>query len=404
MKEEVNKEDGNALCARCQVVITCLPNDISRCDCNKVKLTAEEYRYINSQYQECVCNRCLEDLKNEYHAKHHFNRPDNSIIRKYNSLFIGALLMSQWAFSQVYPPGVGQPGTTAMHKDSSAFVNWASLCSVERGFMDISDESLGLASAGDTDLALGKAQSNGVLSLGDGGKAICAFPLPIMDGPGPDFAVFENSFDDSFLELAFVEVSSDGQNFYRFPAHSLSDTLQQTASFGATDPTKLHHLAGKYRGGYGTPFDLADLGQITNLNTNAISHVRVVDVVGSISNSYASRDSQGRKINDPWPTPFPSGGFDLDAIGVIHENTAAGIPDLSADPFVRLWPNPVVSGSRVYVHSQQIVSKILVYDQLGREVLRTDQGFFDSAAMPSGAYILQIEMPSAKVYKHLVIL
>jgi hypothetical protein len=36
-------------------------------------------------------------------------------------------------------------------------------------------------------------------------------------------------------------------------------------------------------------------------------------------NNYASCDSQGHQINDPWPTPFPTGGFDLDAVGVIHQ-------------------------------------------------------------------------------------
>jgi hypothetical protein len=49
--------------------------------------------------------------------------------------------------------------------------------------------------------------------------------------------------------------------------------------------------------------------------------VRVVDVVGSIDPAYARRDSDGRIVNDPWPTDFPiigNGGFDLDAIGVFH--------------------------------------------------------------------------------------
>ena len=37
-----------------------------------------------------------------------------------------------------------------------------------------------------------------------------------------------------------------------------------------------------------------------------------------MNNLYASYDSQGNIINDPFPTPFETGGFDLDAIGVIH--------------------------------------------------------------------------------------
>ena len=36
-------------------------------------------------------------------------------------------------------------------------------------------------------------------------------------------------------------------------------------------------------------------------------------------NDYSRCDSQGHQINDPWPTNFPTGGFDLDAVGVINE-------------------------------------------------------------------------------------
>ena len=35
--------------------------------------------------------------------------------------------------------------------------------------------------------------------------------------------------------------------------------------------------------------------------------------MGSISEGQATRDSRGGIVNDPFPTPFPSSGFDLDA-------------------------------------------------------------------------------------------
>ena len=193
-------------------------------------------------------------------------------------------------------------------------MNWATTCFLSRGLQDISNSILGLASSGDSSMALGKAQNNGAVSLGDGGFAICTFPFLIADGPGYDFAVFENSFDDSFLELAFVEVSSDGINFYRFSSHSKTDTINQTSTFGLTDATKLNNLAGKYRGGFGTPFDLSELYKKQGLNIQAITHIKIKDVVGSLQKPYATFDSFNNKINDPWPTPFPSSGFDLDAI------------------------------------------------------------------------------------------
>ena len=46
-----------------------------------------------------------------------------------------------------------------------------------------------------------------------------------------------------------------------------------------------------------------------------------------------------QKINDPWPTPFPSSGFDLDAVGVIHQNTTSQI-DIDENYFTLSYPNP----------------------------------------------------------------
>lgn len=219
-----------------------------------------------------------------------------------------------------YPPAAGQAGSTAIRNDSSIIIGWATSCEVLRGPMDISSPEGGNASFGNPEEATGFAEGNPsqVISLGDGGSAILTFDGKIFNGPGPDFAVFENSFSDDFLELAFVEVSSDGINFFRFPSVSLTDTAIQVGPFGTLDPTKIHNLAGKYRGGFGTPFDLEDLNGIPELDLNAISHIKVIDVVGCIQAPYASRDSQGNIINDPWPTRFYSSGFDLDGVGVIH--------------------------------------------------------------------------------------
>ena len=131
--------------------------------------------------------------------------------------------------------------------------------------------------------------------------------------------MFENSINDSFLELGFVEVSSDGTNFFRFAAVSLTPTDTQVGTFGSVDPTNLYNLAGKYRRGFGTPFDLAELSGTPGLDLQRVSHVRVVDVIGSIDPLYATYDSQGHKVNDPWPTDFETGGFDLDAVCVLHQ-------------------------------------------------------------------------------------
>lgn len=242
-----------------------------------------------------------------------------------------------------FAPVVGFPGTTAIHWDSSAFVSWATGCNIQRGLRCVAVPDSGYASIGDSSAAIGPATQHGVVSLGDGGIATLTFARPIVNGDGFDFAVFENGFFAgspvlAFLELAFVEVSSDGQHFVRFPAtDNIQDTVQNSSN--PIDGSYLNNLAGKYTYGYGTPFDLDELKDSAGLDVNNITHVRIIDVVGSIDPQYGSYDSRGRIVNDPYPTNYPSSGFDLDAVGVINQKNAAGIGQL-ADGIVNVYPNP----------------------------------------------------------------
>ena len=238
-----------------------------------------------------------------------------------------------------YAPPVGQQGSTAIHKDSSVFLGWASNAVIERGWQNIADTSLGKTTAGNDTSATGKSGINGTVSLGDGGMATLTFNGVLFDGVGADFVVFENSFDGLFLELAFVEVSSDGVNFFRFDAVSLTDTTIQTTGFGNTDATNIYNLAGKYKAQYGTPFDLNELAGTAGLDINNITHVKVIDVIGNIAEPFVNFDSQINPINDPWPTPFPVGGFDLDAIGVINF-TPTSVNEFTDEIILSFYPNP----------------------------------------------------------------
>jgi hypothetical protein len=188
----------------------------------------------------------------------------------------------------------------------------------------------------DTSQALGPSNalqdSSSVVSLGDGGSIILSFASPIVNGSGADFSVFENGFasgsaGQGFLELATVAVSSDGTNFFTFPDVSLTQTQTQVGAFGTLDPTNLYDLAGKTFAGVGTDFDLQELAGVSPLlNINDIQYVKVTDVVGSINPAYGTYDSEGNLINDPWPTPFASSGFDLDAIAVLNDVASAPEP------------------------------------------------------------------------------
>ena len=221
-------------------------------------------------------------------------------------------------FRSQFAPAAGQVGTTAIHKDSSSFVNWATTCSVTLGPEDISDPQSNIVSTGNSTMTVG-FPGNGTVSLGDGGTAVLTFQRKIINGPGWDFAVFENSFSDHFLELGYVEVSSNGFDFVRFPPTSLTQDTAQIDAFGSVNAEKINNLAGKYRANYGTPFDLEDLINEPSIDVNAISHVKIIDVIGSLDSNYCNFDIFNNKINDPWPTAFPSSGFDLDAVGIINE-------------------------------------------------------------------------------------
>ena len=137
-----------------------------------------------------------------------------------------------------------------------------------------------------------------VLSLGQGGSIVLGFtPRAIVDGPGPDFIVFENPFwaGDSessvFAELGRVAVSADGETWFEFDCQS--EELPPAFCTGYT-PTQRYtadqDLDPELSGG--DVFDLSDLG------LNEVRFVRITDM--SLSGE------------------TPSAGFDLDAVGLIH--------------------------------------------------------------------------------------
>jgi len=220
------------------------------------------------------------------------------------------LSLSVSSMAGPYPPEAGQPGSTAIHMDDPALVAWAA------GYKDYTAGSTVDATWQTPEKALGKASGTpyDVVSLGRGGHIILTFDPPIKGGEGWDFAVFENSFSDTFLELAYVEVSSNGQDFVRFDSISL--TPEPIGGFGSVDPTDIDGLAGKYRQGYGMPFDLQDLSGKPevlsgDVDLDHIAYVKVIDIVGDGT----CLDSSSHVIYDPYPT-VGSAGFDLDAIGV----------------------------------------------------------------------------------------
>lgn len=317
-----------------------------------------------------------------------------------NYLFLALfILLNLTIKAQSFAPPVGQEGTTAIHRDSGLFTSWATGVTVVRGPQNIINPTGDLASMGLPENATGK--SNGqIVSLGDGGTAILTFETPIANGDGFDFAIFENSFSNTFLELGFVEVSSDGENFFRFPSHSQTQTDTQVGGFGNIDATYIHNFAGKYKASYGTPFNLDDVANNSLLNKAAITHVKIIDVIGTIDPVYATYDSHGNIVNDPYATPFSSSGFDLDAIGVINEKVL-GVNDLILKNRIIMHPNPATS--KFYVSEVGVVS---VYTFSGGLVLKQNINdtrtpvFIDQ--LNSGIYLVQLQTVTGTITQKLV--
>lgn len=254
--------------------------------------------------------------------------------------FVATFLILSSSLLQAGPfsPAANQPGTDAISKDYPRITRWANQVVEYTAGEDVDTQWQ------DSTQALGEVSGMAfdVVSLGRGGTITLGFSEPIRDISGPDFLVFENSFSHRFLELAFVEVSSDGINFARFPSRSL--TAVSVGSFGETDPTNIDGLAGKFIGGFGTPFDLNVLRGHANLDVDSITQIRLIDIAGD----GRSQDSHGDPIYDPFPT-FGSAGFDLDGIAVIDAPPLSVVHlKESSENFEITWALDPNSSHRLY--------------------------------------------------------
>lgn len=222
------------------------------------------------------------------------------------------------------------------------------------------DPTRGLGPADGLTVSLGDLDAAQIAANVQPGSITLTFQTPIVDGPGPDFAVFENAgtfFSDPYIfaELAYVEVSSDGRVFARFPSTSLNTEPDDNGvldpneldvpfgrNFAGLDTTNVDNLAGIHPTGFGTPFDLTELEHLPVVrrflvDLNNIRYVRLVDIPGN----GAFEDDLGNPILDTWPTTG-GGGFDLDAVGIINTvpepaTVATGLLVLAAWAIARRW-------------------------------------------------------------------
>lgn len=308
-----------------------------------------------------------------------------------------------------YEPQAPLSGHGAIHRTDVQIKAWANHAVFNPGWIQITDTTLGRVNVTNTQNGTG-APDFLVTSLGDSGVITFTFKHPIINGLGPDFVVFENGIPNlvndslAFLELAFVEVSSNGIDFVRFPAISNTQDAIQMRNDSFLNAINIHNLAGKYLANWGTPFDLEELSGNGLVNINNITHIRLIDVIGILDEGIGSRDSNGKLINDPFPTPFPTGGFDVESIGVLHnKDTTTGINELAIQNAV--YPNPakdkimintsfssITKASLFSLHGQQIMDNMPLNQEISIQHL-----------IP-GTYYLMLqgknETATIKVVKH----
>ena len=224
------------------------------------------------------------------------------------------------------PTETSHPIDAAIPSNSPLFTEWADQIDASRTFFaprgSTTISPTGVNSLGDLDATQ--------ISAGDPvGYLTVTFPKGVRNGVGADFAVFENGFaygspNGLFAELAYVEVSSNGVDFARFPSISTNVApVTGSGAFAGFDMSNVYNLAGKHAGGFGTPFNLDDLLADPlvadgTVNLASIQYVKLVDIPGN--GSYL--DSLGNPILDNWLTTG-SGGFDFrlpvgQGVGVLH--------------------------------------------------------------------------------------
>jgi len=173
------------------------------------------------------------------------------------------------------------------------------------------------------------AGSLDVVSLGTDGSITVAFTdNRIVDGPGPDFTVFENPFNSPglgiFTEVGVVAASADGVNFVEFPhGQDLSGLAGRTPVYANADTNEIDPRDPTVSGG--DQFDLATIGLASAL------YLRITDPGAAIDD-----------VGNHFPTPgVGKSGFDLDAVVAIHsENTCAACCDADGNGMVK--PNDVL--------------------------------------------------------------
>jgi hypothetical protein len=219
-----------------------------------------------------------------------------------------------------------------------------------------------------------------ILSLGYGGEIVLRFAEPIVDGPGPDFTVFENAFyytlggrEKIYAEPAEVSVSRNGVSFaaYSYDPQTLEGLAGTRPTYGDQNPYD-PRVSG------GNSFDLAELG------IDSVLYIKIRDVVSIIVNN----------VSHPYWDPTLS-GFDLDAVLALPLAGRSGVTVASGASIAapQLTPNPAATHLAVTTGDARSLRLIDVHGRVLRDVaceIGQRSVVLDVRELAVGAYVVEV--------------
>lgn len=225
-----------------------------------------------------------------------------------------------------------------------------------------------------------------ICSIGLGGEIIVGFKgMDIVDGPGPDFTVFENAFFNPvtnriFAEPAQISVSEDGIKWIAFPFDSV--TLKGCAGItpihGNEDPLN-PAVSG------GDKFDLSDLGLMK------VRYIKIKDTCRLLLNN--------PKL--PYYDPIIS-GFDLDAVVGLHlryQQQTASLNDGTDDEQI------IQMGKMLRIQTKDEFSGEMI-NILGQIILTINGNGIEEielSSLPKGLYIMKYRSNHSTIIKKIII-
>jgi len=206
-------------------------------------------------------------------------------------------------------------------------------------------------------------------SLGWCGQITVAMTVfRVIDGPGPDFIVFENAAElggNLFTEAAVVEVSQDGATWHRFPTGYDPGCGTGAGCYANLAGT---HAVGDLSDAFGDPFDLADI-PLAWCQFFRLTDCGLLEHPSRPETVCPQFDDDGNFINDTGNDVFVCGpancGHDLDAIIGLH--TEPAIPEPSPTPLPTEFALKIdVFPADVRPHDLFDVSATVINDARGR--------------------------------------